>query len=97
MGVECGLLTDLTLPPVVQGHSLLCAKGCGVPGRAKFTPVTFLSLAPRRAMCVLCYLLESVEDRQAERDKWERVICVLLCFPLSRTPPPPVGPLLAMP
>lgn len=53
VGVECGLLTDLTLPPVGQGHSVLCAKGCGVPGTAKFTLMSFLSLAPRRALSVL--------------------------------------------
>lgn len=90
-------LTDLTLPPVVQGHSLLCTKGCGVPGRAKFTPVSFLFPAPRRAVSVLCYVVESAQDTHRQRGTNGDSYLFFLCFPLSRTPPPLLGPLFALP
>lgn len=41
VGVEFGLLNDLTLPPVVQGHGLLYLEGCGVLGRANSPPCPF--------------------------------------------------------
>lgn len=83
VGVECGLLTDLTLPPVVQGHSMPCAKGCGVPGRAEVTPMSFLSLAPR-ALSALLPLGVYRGHKEAERDWGELFV---FCFPLSRTTP----------
>lgn len=82
VGVEFGLLNDLTLPPVVQGHGLLYLEGCGVLGRANSPPCPlFLLLQEEPCLCFPTFW-DSPKETQAEGHR-ERVICFFCAFPFS--------------
>lgn len=62
VGVEFGLLNDVTLPPVVQGHGLLYVEGCGVPGRANSPSCPFFLLLQEEPSLYFPTFWESPEE-----------------------------------